>query len=529
MSVKAIKTYLDGLDKSLQIGIDVNKLSDQLAASDAKAASYIRNTLNFTSAFVPLDEETIAAEWRAVFDKINLNRGSTSREVTVRNAILAYKNGINTKLNKQRAISITVSNFNSALKGTLLKEANDALENYNKSLASDTLKRRLLEFHIYEKEPMDGESLVGVLFLSKVDSPGNAFAAAEKILSFGPPALKEFFNEFDTKAGVSRIGLFDQQVGHTYFDSTLTSSVPKSFDPTYFIGETPGSIKQKALSSASGLSPRSVSLKLNRAHKIKGNSSLILTKTSKIQPGIGILLEEDVRLYRKVSVYTGSSAVLNQDIALDEKQIGTKVALRFKQKLQKGAIDREGSPSPRQLVKEAMITALATGKQKRYSSKKTVSKKQNIDKTVTNTLDVKSKIANKTVKPKATNLNIGPIRDQSTGQFTSLSNILSLLRMNIVEKVKENMKSPRLINRTGRFAESVRVGNVTRGKSGMYTVTYSYQTYPYQTFEPGFKQGSRARDPRALISASIRQIVAASVGNKIRAIRVNEVTSRSSE
>ena len=52
----------------------------------------------------------------------------------------------------------------------------------------------------------------------------------------------------------------------------------------------------------------------------------------------------------------------------------------------------------------------------------------------------------------------------------------------------------------------------------MITAFYTYMKNPYQTFEPGFKQGSPAsRSPKLLISKSIREIVANKVGNQLRA------------
>jgi len=44
---------------------------------------------------------------------------------------------------------------------------------------------------------------------------------------------------------------------------------------------------------------------------------------------------------------------------------------------------------------------------------------------------------------------------------------------------------------------------------------------PYQTFEPGFRQGSpTSRDPKLLISQSIREIAASKVGNRLRAVLI---------
>lgn len=72
--------------------------------------------------------------------------------------------------------------------------------------------------------------------------------------------------------------------------------------------------------------------------------------------------------------------------------------------------------------------------------------------------------------------------------------------------VIKNMGTPALENRTGRFARSVQVTDITQTSQGFPSIGYTYDKYPYQTFEPGFKQGSTQRDPRKLIDRSIRDI-----------------------
>jgi len=72
--------------------------------------------------------------------------------------------------------------------------------------------------------------------------------------------------------------------------------------------------------------------------------------------------------------------------------------------------------------------------------------------------------------------------------------------------VIKNMGFPALENRTGRFARSVEVTDVVQTREGYPSIGYTYQKYPYQTFEPGYKQGSAQRDPRTLIDRSIREI-----------------------
>ena len=43
---------------------------------------------------------------------------------------------------------------------------------------------------------------------------------------------------------------------------------------------------------------------------------------------------------------------------------------------------------------------------------------------------------------------------------------------------------------------------------------YTYDKFPYQTFEPGFAQGSIQRDPRSIIGRSVRQIATEILGKR---------------
>lgn len=111
------------------------------------------------------------------------------------------------------------------------------------------------------------------------------------------------------------------------------------------------------------------------------------------------------------------------------------------------------------------------------------------------------------------------------GQFTSLTSIQNLINRKLAEQIKRNMGSgfsKSVLNyRTGRFASSAQVERLTMSKEGMITAFYSYMKSPYQTFEPGFKQGSpKSRDPKLLIGKSIREIAAESMSNRLRAVAV---------
>jgi len=89
------------------------------------------------------------------------------------------------------------------------------------------------------------------------------------------------------------------------------------------------------------------------------------------------------------------------------------------------------------------------------------------------------------------------------------------------EAVAAKMHPPALQFRTGRFANSAEVTNVMVGPRGGTEIQYTYQRDPYETFEPGNKQGSVQRDPRRIIGSTVREIAQQMVGQKfVRTRRV---------
>ena len=88
--------------------------------------------------------------------------------------------------------------------------------------------------------------------------------------------------------------------------------------------------------------------------------------------------------------------------------------------------------------------------------------------------------------------------------------LIGLINKELPDTVRKNMRSPALVNRTGRFAESVQVTDIVKTPKGFPSIGYTYQRNPYQVFEDG-SSGNWAngnRDPRDLIDKSIREIAA---------------------
>ena len=82
-----------------------------------------------------------------------------------------------------------------------------------------------------------------------------------------------------------------------------------------------------------------------------------------------------------------------------------------------------------------------------------------------------------------------------------------LLNEVLPQEVARRMGSPALNFRTGRFANSAEVTDVLVGpKGGLQSIDYTYMRNPYETFEPGGKQGSIQRDPKKLIGGTIREL-----------------------
>lgn len=117
----------------------------------------------------------------------------------------------------------------------------------------------------------------------------------------------------------------------------------------------------------------------------------------------------------------------------------------------------------------------------------------------------KSKVVNSSL-PLAKVSKRGRPSKRARKSVISFTKLFAILKSRINPVVAKNMGSPALNYRTGRFAASVDIIDVSPTAQGFPSVGYTYMKRPYQTFEPGFLQGSPDRDPRKLIDTSIREI-----------------------
>ena len=128
-------------------------------------------------------------------------------------------------------------------------------------------------------------------------------------------------------------------------------------------------------------------------------------------------------------------------------------------------------------------------------------------------------------KPVSRKLKVNYSPSNHAPQTYSLAGLQSILTATLNRRIKENMGTGNrkdILNlRSGRFAESVKVERLSESRAGMITAFYSYMRNPYATFsEGGRQQYPRSRDPKLLISKTIREIAAEQAYARMRAVLV---------
>lgn len=102
-----------------------------------------------------------------------------------------------------------------------------------------------------------------------------------------------------------------------------------------------------------------------------------------------------------------------------------------------------------------------------------------------------------------------------------ISRLFALLQNNLNQVVADQMGSPGLNYRTGRFARSAHIRNITGTRNNL-RIGYSYQTAPYGVFEPETgdpRLATAARDPKRHIGLAIRTILSNQIKANLNLIR----------
>lgn len=211
----------------------------------------------------------------------------------------------------------------------------------------------------------------------------------------------------------------------------------------------------------------------------------------------------------EIKVYVGSQAKNVQESS-SEKKIKTdlqKALTKALNKLKNPLFEVQGSDSLKDAKRKKVLEkTLKPFKKLKNVKVKSSSTKVKESKGPTK-LDVSAKITvTKLAASKLRRKNVSSARKSAASQPLAM---LAMINKELPKTVQDNMGSPHLENRTGRFARSVRAVNVLQTKQGFPSIGYTYQRNPYQIFEDGGGAAPWAngqRDPRNLIDRSIREI-----------------------
>lgn len=164
-----------------------------------------------------------------------------------------------------------------------------------------------------------------------------------------------------------------------------------------------------------------------------------------------------------------------------------------------------GSASLKEAVQGVLINSVVTsaGKSFKTTTKNKSSYKSSTTGSKTKTVERKSLIPTTTLGSSRATV----AKKRTAVVKPSFISLKALLEAKLPQEVKDRMSFPRLVNRTGRFASSVRVMSVDTTPSGAPSISYTYQKNPYDVFKyPSGRMGTPDRDPRSLIEGSIREI-----------------------
>lgn len=216
---------------------------------------------------------------------------------------------------------------------------------------------------------------------------------------------------------------------------------------------------------------------------------------------------------------------INNDISVKESAIRNSLLNEIKEEIRKVVLQIPGSNTMEQdiveLAKQRIIEGItgrgSTAKLKPHAELNTGIKSSNKTK-------AKPKVELGKIKLVTNTSNKPPtVRAKPIKQGYSLASLQLLINSHLQDVISANMgsgNSKNILNyQTGRFAASAKVERMSQSREGMITAFYSYMKNPYQTFEPGYAQGSpKTRDPKLLIAGSIREIAASKVSDRMRAV-----------
>ena len=228
-----------------------------------------------------------------------------------------------------------------------------------------------------------------------------------------------------------------------------------------------------------------------------------ITKDSKGKESIRYTGQVAVLVQRKGKNFPGSehgdwakvSKFLEKELTkwLNSKEIAK---IPGSKSIEEEAVEKATSVVMKNLTKAASIKALT-----RIPRAKSTPKKG----------DSKRKGKKPASAKKATAARVARVAKAKKSQVSNILRSIAIINKELPDTVRKNMQSPQLVNRTGRFADSVKITDVVQTPKGYPSIGYTYQRNPYGVFEDGGGSAPWAngeRDPRKLIDRSIREIAA---------------------
>jgi hypothetical protein len=135
--------------------------------------------------------------------------------------------------------------------------------------------------------------------------------------------------------------------------------------------------------------------------------------------------------------------------------------------------------------------------------------------TIEDTVVIKTIVTKESIKSK-NKIDLSPILDgldasvENSTSTTNWASLTAIINQKLPKQVANNMGAPGLVYRTGRLANSAKVVNVETTKDGYPSIVFDYQRAPYDVFDRvkgSAPWNTPARDPRALVDKSVREIV----------------------
>lgn len=250
---------------------------------------------------------------------------------------------------------------------------------------------------------------------------------------------------------------------------------------------------------------------LNQVEELSVQYKNVVTKSGKLKA-------------QYFSIITYQSEGDNAEAGVIEKKLVTLFRKYINSTYGAALIDMKGSSTIRQKVASHVVHSLTDNLKKRNNVK------VKLDPNLAALGEISSGTAKETAK-KAKKTSIrkskagsikGRKKTRAKKGFDPLSLIVAINK-ELPATVLGNMDAPALVNRTGKFASSVKVTDIVQTPQGFPSVGYTYDKEPYGVFEMGNGASPWAtpdRDPRKIIDQSIREIAVKLVTGRFYTRRV---------